>query len=93
MGKVIKIAKHSCICPVCSGNGFIKEDKKRATGILHCAITSIDACATMFTPFMPTTSKIVSNAIQKEDENSWGINEIKKGAPLENIGHLFKKFD
>jgi hypothetical protein len=47
----------------------------------------------MFTPFMPTTSKIVSNAIQKEDENSWGINEIKKGAPLENIGHLFKKFD
>ena len=71
----------------------IKEDKKRATGILHCAITSIDACATMFTPFMPTTSKIVSNAIQKEDENSWGINEIKKGAPLENIGHLFKKFD
>ena len=71
----------------------IKEDKKRATGILHCAITSIDACATMFTPFMPTTSKIVSNAIQKEDENIWGINEIKKGAPLENIGHLFKKFD
>ena len=71
----------------------IKEDKKRATGILHCAITSIDACATMFTPFMPTTSKIVSDAIQKEDENSWGINEIKKGAPLENIGHLFKKFD
>ena len=71
----------------------IKEDKKRATGILHCAITSIDACATMFTPFMPTTSKIVSDAIQKESQNSWGINEIKKGAPLENIGHLFKKFD
>ena len=71
----------------------IKEEKQRATGILHCAITSLDACATMFTLFMPTTSKIVSNAIQKEDENSWGINEIKKGAPLENIGHLFKKFD
>ena len=71
----------------------IKEDKKRASGILHCAITSIDACATMFTPFMPTTSKIVSDAIQKEDLNTWGINEIKKGAPLENIGHLFKKFD
>ena len=71
----------------------IKEDKKRASGILHCAITSIDACATMFTPFMPTTSKIVSDAIQKEDQNSWGINEIIKGAPLKNIGHLFKKFD
>ena len=71
----------------------IKEDKKRASGILHCAITSIDACATMLTPFMPTTSKIVSDAIQKENQNSWGINEIKKGAPLKNIGHLFKKFD
>ena len=71
----------------------IKEDKKRASGILHCAITSIDACATMFTPFMPTTSKIVSDAIQKENQNNWGINEIKKGAPLKNIGHLFKKFD
>ena len=53
----------------------------------------IDACATMFTTFMPTTSKIVSDAIQKENQNSWGINEIKKGAPLKNIGHLFKKFD
>jgi len=71
----------------------IKEDKKRASAILHCAITSIDACATMFTPFMPTTSKIVSDAIQKENQNSWEINEIKKGAPLKNIGHLFKKFD
>ena len=32
MGKVIKIAKHACICPVCNGNGFIKEDKK----IIQC---------------------------------------------------------
>jgi len=24
MGKVIKIAKHSCICPVCQGNGYIR---------------------------------------------------------------------
>ena len=24
MGKVIKIAKHACICPVCQGNGFIR---------------------------------------------------------------------
>ena len=24
MGKVIKIAKHACICPVCEGNGFIR---------------------------------------------------------------------
>ena len=24
MGKVIKIAKHACICPVCEGNGFLR---------------------------------------------------------------------
>ena len=24
MGKVIKIAKHKCICPVCDGNGYIR---------------------------------------------------------------------
>ena len=24
MGKVIKIAKHACICPVCDGNGYIR---------------------------------------------------------------------
>ena len=24
MGKVIKIAKHACICPVCQGNGDIR---------------------------------------------------------------------
>ena len=29
MGKVIKIAKHACICPVCDGNGYIRI----ATGI------------------------------------------------------------
>ena len=24
MGKVVKIAKHACICPVCHGNGYIR---------------------------------------------------------------------
>jgi|TARA_A100001515_G_scaffold117369_1_gene99337 DnaJ-class molecular chaperone len=24
MGKVIKIAKHKCVCPVCEGNGYIR---------------------------------------------------------------------
>ena len=24
MGKVIKIAKHACICPVCQGNGYVR---------------------------------------------------------------------
>jgi DnaJ-class molecular chaperone len=24
MGKIIKIAKHACICPVCDGNGYIR---------------------------------------------------------------------
>jgi len=32
MGKVIKIAKHACICPVCKGNGFTKENKE----IIQC---------------------------------------------------------
>ena len=32
MGKVIKIAKHACICPVCKGNGFTKQNKK----IMQC---------------------------------------------------------
>ena len=26
MRKVIKIAKHACICPVCDGNGYIRID-------------------------------------------------------------------
>ena len=24
MGKVIKIAKHACICPMCHGNGYVR---------------------------------------------------------------------
>ena len=24
MGKVIKIANHACICPVCHGNGYVR---------------------------------------------------------------------
>ena len=54
---------------------------------------AIDACALLFTPFMPTTSEVVKNAIEKNTNNNWSVNDIKKGAPLENIGHLFKKFD
>jgi hypothetical protein len=42
---------------------------------------------------MPTTSKKVSEAIPKETSNSWDVNEIKIGAELTEIGHLFKKFD
>ena len=72
---------------------FNKEDKKRATAILYSAITCIDASATMFTPFMPTSSEKVLQAIQKETDNNWSLNKIKKGAQIENIGHLFKKFD
>lgn len=71
----------------------IKEDKKRATAILYSAITCIDASATMFTPFMPTSSEKVLQAIQKETDNNWSLNKIKKGAQIENIGHLFKKID
>jgi methionyl-tRNA synthetase len=72
---------------------IIKEDNARATAILHTSLTAIDACASLFTPFMPTTSEVVKNAIEKNTNNNWSVNDIKKGAPLENIGHLFKKFD
>ena len=54
---------------------------------------AIDACANLLYPFMPTTSKKVSGAIPKDTENSWNLNEIKIGAELTEIGHLFKKFD
>ena len=60
---------------------------------LYSAITCIDASATMFTPFMPTSSEKVLQAIQKETDNNWSLNKIKKGAQVENIGHLFKKID
>ena len=71
----------------------IKEDSSRATAILHTSLTAIDACASLFTPFMPTTSEIVKGAIEKNTNNNWSVNDIKKGAPLQDIGHLFKKFD
>ena len=72
---------------------IIKEDNARATAILHTSLTAIDACASLFTPFMPTTSEIVKGAIEKNTNNNWSVNDIKKGAPLQDIGHLFKKFD
>ena len=71
----------------------IKEDITRATAILYTSLTAIEACASLFTPFMPTTSEIVKNAIEKNTNNNWSVNDIKKGAPLQDIGHLFKKFD
>ena len=71
----------------------IKEDSSRATAILHTSLTAIEACASLFTPFMPTTSEIVMGAIEKNTNNNWSVNDIKKGAPLQDIGHLFKKFD
>ena len=71
----------------------IKEDSTRATAILHTSLTAREACASLFTPFMPTTSEIVKGAIEKNTNNNWSVNDIKKGAPLQDIGHLFKKFD
>ena len=71
----------------------IKEDQDRAARILYTALQAIDACANLLYPFMPTSSRKVSSAIQKETENFWGLNDIKIGAELIKIGHLFKKFD
>ena len=42
MGKVVKIAKHACICPVCHGNGYIRlatdtaNDFKDNSKVIQC---------------------------------------------------------
>ena len=71
----------------------IKEDADRAYRILHTSLTAIDSCANLLYPFMPTTSNKVKNAIPRETNNDWGVNKIKTGAELKEIGLLFKKFD
>jgi len=72
---------------------IIGEDSKRASRILYTALTAIDACSNLLSPFMPSTSEKVSNAIPKESNNQWSMNSIKIGTQIETIGHLFKKFD
>ena len=72
---------------------IIGEDNKRASRILYTALTAIDACSNLLSPFMPSTSEKVSNAIPKESNNQWSMNSIKIGTQIETIGHLFKKFD
>lgn len=71
----------------------IKEDANRAYRILHTSLIAIDSCANLLYPFMPTTSNKVKNAIPRETNNDWGVNKIKTGAELKEIGLLFKKFD
>ena len=71
----------------------IKEDADRAYRILHTSLIAIDSCANLLYPFMPTTSTKVKNAIPRETNNDWGVNKIKTGAELKEIGLLFKKFD
>ena len=71
----------------------IKDDEKRASRILYTSLTAIDACANLLYPYMPTTSKLVRNAIPKETDVLWGVNKIKTGVELNEIGLLFKKFD
>ena len=71
----------------------IKEDEKRAGRILHTALEAIDSCANLLYPFMPSTSDLVRSAIPRETENLWGLNKIKTGVELKEIGLLFNKFD
>jgi DnaJ-class molecular chaperone len=40
MGKVIKIAKHMCICPVCEGNGYVRVN----TGHKRKEIVQCEQC-------------------------------------------------
>ena len=72
---------------------IIEKDNKRASRILYTALTAIEACSNLLSPFMPSTSEKVSNAIPKESNNQWSLNSIKIGTQIETIGHLFKKFD
>jgi len=72
---------------------IIGEDSKREARILYTSLTAIDACSNLLSPFMPSTSEKVSNAIPKESNNQWSLNSIKIGTQIETIGHLFKKFD
>ena len=71
----------------------IKEDEKRAGRILYTALEAIDTCANLLYPFMPSTSDLVRSAIPRETENLWGLNKIKTGVELKEIGLLFNKFD
>ena len=71
----------------------IKEDEKRAARILYTALEAIDSCANLLYPFMPSTSDLVRSAIPRETENLWGLNKIKTGVGLKEIGLLFNKFD
>ena len=72
---------------------IIKEDEKRAGRILYTALEAIDSCANLLYPFMPSTSDLVRSAIPRETENLWGLNKIKTGVELKEIGLLFNKFD
>jgi len=72
---------------------IIKEDEKRAGRILYTALEAIDGCANLLYPFMPSTSDLVRSAIPRETENLWGLNKIKTGVELKEIGLLFNKFD
>ena len=71
----------------------IKENEKRAGRILYTALEAIDSCANLLYPFMPSTSDLVRSAIPRETENLWGLNKIKTGVELKEIGLLFNKFD
>ena len=71
----------------------IKEDEERAGRILYTALEAIDSCANLLYPFMPSTSDLVRSAIPRETENLWGLNKIKTGVELKEIGLLFNKFD
>ncbi len=71
----------------------IKEDEKRAGRILYTALEAIDSCANLLYPFMPSSSDLVRSAIPRETENLWGLNKIKTGVELKEIGLLFNKFD
>ena len=71
----------------------LKEDKERAGTVLTVSLTAIISAANVLSPYMPTTSKKVLDAIPREHGNIWEISKAIPGEKIKQIGHLFKKFD
>jgi methionyl-tRNA synthetase len=71
----------------------LKEDKERAGTVLTVSLTAIISAANVLSPYMPTTSKKVLDAIPREHGNIWEISKAIPGGKIKQIGHLFKKFD
>ena len=72
---------------------ILKNDKERSGTVLSVALSAISTSATLLTPYMPSTSKQVLDAIPTTSNNLWSYNYIDTGKKLKKLEHLFRKFD